>query len=102
MVLPVRIRPIIVPCSLPTSLARATYRGETIRALLSRPQRRCRACGIAFAVMVSERSDSNDDLVALGAQALAGRLRQLIVPIEAVAMPTIETAAWGERSLTPS
>ena len=42
-----------------------------------RLRRRCRGLGIPTAVVVSERGDFNDDLIAFGAQALAARVAPL-------------------------
>ena len=69
----------------------------------ARLQRRCRDCGISVVVLMPERLDFNDDLVAIGAHGLAARIAPMIAPIGAPSQPT-ETrgAAWVERMFSPS
>ena len=74
--------------------------GERAAALL---QRRCRENGVSAVVMVSERNDFNDDLIALGPHGLAARIASLAAPAGALSTTKeTERVAEGERIFTPS
>ena len=66
----------------------------------NRLQRRCRERGIPSIVIVSERSDFNDDLVAVGADTLAARLSPLIASTQPAA--TAEERRGSGRIINPS
>ena len=66
----------------------------------NRLQRRCSERGIPSIVIVPERSDFNDDLVAVGADTLAARLSPLIASTQPAA--TGEERGGSGRIITPS
>ena len=66
----------------------------------NRLQRRCSERGIPSIVIVPERSDFNDDLVAVGADTLAARLSPLIASTQPAA--TGEERRGSGRIITPS
>ena len=66
----------------------------------NRLQHRCEERGIPSIVIVPERSDFNDDLVAVGADTLAARLSPLIASTQPAA--TGEERRGSGRIITPS
>ena len=63
-----------------------------------RLQQRCHKYGVAAVVMVSERNDFNDDLIALGPHGLAARIASLAAPAGALSTTKeTERVAGGER-----
>ena len=66
----------------------------------NRLQHRCEERGIPSIVIVPERSDFNDDLVAVGADTLAARLSPLIANTQPAA--TGEERGGSGRIITPS
>ena len=66
----------------------------------NRLQHRCVERGIPSIVIVAERSDFNDDLVAVGADTLAARLSPLIASTQPAA--TGEERGGSGRIITPS
>ena len=68
-----------------------------------RLQQRCHKYGVAAVVMVSERNDFNDDLIALGPRGLAARIAPLAAPTSALSTTKeTERVAGGERIFSPS
>ena len=63
-------------------------------------QHRCGERGIPSIVIVPERSDFNDDLIALGADTLAARLSPLIASTKSAA--TVEERRGSGRIISPS
>ena len=66
----------------------------------NRLQRRCRDRGIPSIVIVPERSDFNDDLIAFGQETLAARIAPLIASIKPGG--TVEERGGSGRIITPS
>ena len=66
----------------------------------NRLQRRCAERGIPSIVIVPERSDFNDDLVAFGEETLAARIAPLIASTQSAA--TVEERRGSGRIITPS
>ena len=66
----------------------------------NRLQHRCAERGISSIVIVPDRSDFNDDLVAVGADTLAARIVPLIASTTAVA--TVEERRGSGRIINPS
>ena len=68
-----------------------------------RLQRRCHEHGVTAVVMISERNDFNDDLIALGPHGLAARIAPLAAPTSALSTTKeTERVAGGERIFSPS
>ena len=63
----------------------------------ARLQRRCRDCGISVVVLMPERLDFNDDLVAIGTHAVAARIAPVIASIGAPSPSTKTERARGVR-----
>ena len=66
----------------------------------NRLQRRCVKRGIPSIVIAPERSDFNDDLIALGQETLAARIAPLIASTESG--ETVEERRGSGRIITPS
>ena len=66
----------------------------------NRLQRRCIKRGIPSIVIAPERSDFNDDLIALGQETLAARIAPLIASTTAGEM--VEERRGSGRIITPS
>ena len=66
----------------------------------NRLQRRCVERGIPSIVIVPERSDFNDDLIAFGEETLAARIAPLIASTKPAA--TVEERRGSGRIITPS